>query len=150
MKLGEFSRRLKKYADGKSIENELMRYLRTNPHLIMNPQREQLFTDSIGADGDSLGFYSYNTAKFKGQEHKRGGKAFDMLASGDFSNRMFIRFRGNDIFVGSSTNHLQAMYDNKAFDTIDFFGLTAENEKALKNKLTRYSAEWIVKGLKNG
>ena len=111
----------------------------------MQYQMDQLFVQSIGADGISLGRYSYTTAKF--DEQKKGGQPFSMIDTQDFFNRMFIKVNRVNIEIGSRTTHLEQMLENKSFLTTDFFGITTENEIRLKTLITKHLGEWIVNGI---
>lgn len=144
MTLLELNQNLKKYANHFEIEKALFRFLKENSHLILQYNVRQLFSDSIGADGISLGFYSYNTSNFQNDASKAGGTPFTMVKSGDFLGGMYAKVLYRKIILSSSASHLEDMVLSPAFDTVNFFGLTEENLVLLKRfHTTPFIRQWL-------
>lgn len=151
MTFAELNQRIRKYASKNALEHKLGTFLKQNPHIIMELQKEQLFQESIGSDEVALGFYSYNTAKYsKFPSEKKGQTPFTMIESGSFFDNMYIIVSGRknvSIEIGSRTPHLNAMLNNPAFDTVNFFGLTQTNYQRLAANLSTMLEEWVIKGI---
>lgn len=155
MQLKDLSKRIKEYANGKSVDNAVMAWIRENPHILMDYQMRQLFHMSVDRNENPLGYYGYNTATMigpsgKDQSHKSANVPFTMQDTGDFFNKMEIKVGSKYITITSRTPHLASMQTNKFFDSVDFFGLTPQNERLFKSRISKYAAEWITTGIATG
>lgn len=142
MKLIELSNRLKLYATNNAIEAELFRFLKENPHLILQYNIEQLFHESIGADNVDLGFYSYATEKF--DSTKKGGEPFTMIKTGKFFSLLTAEVYYKKIIITSDVPYLDDMINSPFYISNEFFGLTEDNLIRLKKfNTTPHIRQWI-------
>ena len=159
---GELSRRLKKYTDPKNITDEVLGYLNDNKYIVLDIQREQLFEQNVDREGNIFGRYNntkggsrrrsqLNTTLWspKTRKTKLSGQPFNLLDTGDFSNKLTMWIRAGSIVVTSRSPHLRAMLKNPHFQSTKFFGFTPENEAKLSRIVARHAAKWITKGIGN-
>lgn len=177
----EISDRLKKYANGKSVENAVLEFVNNNKYVYLDIQRDQIFNQRVDRDGGPFGHYKgdrrlshyrrrgLNTnlltpkdeanrralrsaSPIKGRHgagisSKEQGQPFNLLDTGDFSNKMTLWVRAGTIVVTSRSRHMQGMLKNQHIKSKKWFGLTPENEKVFTRRISRYAAKWITAGI---
>jgi hypothetical protein len=155
MQLEELKKALDDIVKGKEFEKYMWKYLQSElTGTIMYWQRDQLFNKSIGADGVKFGKYS-NESRDKGRYRTRADRSqatkkkanleYTLIDTGDFYDKMYVKVdrRSKTIDIGSTTEHMDEMYDNPAFNTHEFFGLTPHSLRQIMKPLKIEMARWV-------
>lgn len=151
MQLEELKKALDDIVLGKEFEKYMWKYLQSElTGTIMYWQRDQLFNKSIGADGVKFGKYR-NESRSKGRDLSRGEKRkarnieYTLIDTGDFYDKMYVKVdrRSKTIDIGSTTEHMDEMYENPAFNTHEFFGLTPHSLRQIMKPLKIEMARWV-------
>lgn len=125
------------------MEIAVFKWIKANPEVILFYQRQQLFRKSIGSDSEPLGFYSYSTEVFtKGR--KKYKEPFTMVDSGSFREGLFVKTYYRHLIISSTTPNLDKMYDNEAYNTHNFFGLTEDSyNRFINNQVKPFLRTWL-------
>ena len=150
MQLEELQKLIKSLVEGKKFEQEMWRYIQDElTGVIMYWQKDQLFEKSIGSDGIKFGKYT-TESRSKGRDLSRGEKRktrnleYTLIDTGDFYDGLRIKVNRHTktIDIWSETDHMDEMYENPAFNTHNFFGLTPNSLRHIRVAILEHMNKW--------
>lgn len=93
-------------------------------NVLIELQKDQLFNDSIGADGVKLGYY--RRAKKRARSRAKG-EQYDMVFTGFLKNSIRVIISRGEIVFKADNEYMYTIRFRDFFGTDDWFGLTEEN-----------------------